>query len=85
MDSCVGVWEGERERWVLGQVLDSSRSLGMTQKRVVSGYGEPPPIPLLRPFDSTHATAHLRQGERNTPPIGMERPSFVSWFMGGNG
>ena len=29
-----------------------------------------PPIPLLRPFDSAHATAHLRQGERNAPPWG---------------
>ena len=25
------------------------------------------PIPFLRPFDSAHATAHLRQGERNSP------------------
>ena len=83
---------GEGERWVLGQVLDSSRQRRTYSaeprndtEKGMSGYGEPPPIPLLRPFDSAHATAYLRQGERNTPPIGMERPSFVSWFMGGNG
>ena len=43
-----------------------------------------PPIPLLRPFDSAHATAHLRQGERNASPPGMERPYFVSGFGGRN-
>ena len=41
-----------------------------------------PPIPLLRPFDSAHASAHLRQGERNAPPPGMERPYLVSRFRG---
>ena len=43
-----------------------------------------PPIPLLRPFDSAHATADLRQGERNASPPGMERPYFVSGFGGRN-
>ena len=43
---------------------------------VVGGW-DTPPIPLLRPFD-------LAQGERNTPPPGMERPYFVSRFRGGN-
>ena len=75
---------GEGERRALGQVLDSSRSLGMTWKECV-GVREAPPIPLLRPFDPAYATAHLRQGERNTPLLGMERPYFVSRFRGGNG
>ena len=43
---------------------------------VVGGW-DTPPIPLLRPFD-------LAQGERNTLPLGMERPYFVSRFRGGN-
>ena len=42
------------------------------------------PIPLLRPFDSAHATAHLRQGERNAPPPGMEWPYLVSRLGGRN-
>ena len=45
---------------------------------------EAPPIPLLRPFDGAHATADLRQGERNTTPLGMGRPYFVSRFRCGN-
>ena len=43
-----------------------------------SGRGDTPPIPLLRPFDSAHATAHLQQGERNAPPLGIDVPYFVS-------
>ena len=43
-----------------------------------SGRGDTPAIPLLRPFDSAHASAHLRQGERNTPPLGMDVPYYVS-------
>ena len=46
--------------------------------------GPPPPILLLRPFDSAPASADLRQGERNTPPLGVERPYFVSRFRGRN-
>ena len=41
-----------------------------TEKGVLGVRG-PPPIPLLRPFDPAHATAYLRQGERNTLPLGM--------------
>ena len=47
------------------------------EKGVLGVWGAPP-IPLLRPFDSAHATAYLRQGERNTPPLGMYVPYFVS-------
>ena len=58
------------ERNVRGQVLDPSRSLGMTGKEGMdsgSGAGmtggDQPHIPFLRPFDSA-------QGERNTPSLG---------------
>ena len=43
--------------------MDSGSGAGMTG-------GDQPHIPFLRPFDSAHATAHLRQGERNTPSLG---------------
>ena len=43
--------------------VDSGSGAGMTG-------GDLPHIPFLRPFDSAHTTAHLRQGERNTPSLG---------------
>ena len=47
------------------------RRVVMGRRSLVGGmvslvYAEGPhPIPFLRPFDSAHASAHLRQGERN--------------------
>ena len=40
------------------------------------------PIPFLRPFDSAHVKAHLRQGERNSPPFldsGSGAGMMVGW------
>ena len=39
---------------------------GRPASRPYKGWGEGK---FLRPFDSAHASAHLRQGERNSPPL----------------
>ena len=48
------------------------------------GGWDTPPIPLLRPFDLAHATGIFDRASGIPRPLGMERPYFVSRFIGGN-
>ena len=88
----VDVTRGEGEQSMLGGWVMYLALLGSRSPEPIEGplrnsrvWGrDTPPIPLLRPFDSAHASAHLRQGERKSPPPGMERLYLVSGFRGGN-
>ena len=70
---CRGTGGGEAGAGASARFLAEPRN-DMERRVPCVGVREAPPIPLLRPFDSAYASADLRQGERNTPPLGMERP-----------
>ena len=76
-----GYGNGKGEGFSIGEGGEGDSEIALTEGRLRE---EALPIPLLRPFDPASASEDLRQGERNSLPLGMGRPYFVSRLRCGN-